>query len=404
VSDPLAAGPPYDLAVIGGGIHGAGVAQAAAAAGHRVLLVERDGWGSGTSSRSTKLIHGGLRYLANGELRLVRESLRERRILERIAPGLVQPDRFHVPLYGDSRLRPWQLRLGLALYWALAGLRPGERFTRVPSDRWPQFAGLRQDGLQALFAYRDARTDDRRLTAAVAASAAALGATLACPARMTGATHQPGGWQIRLRIGDRDCAVSARILVNCAGPWADRIAASITPAPPRPRIELVQGAHLVLDQPRIEHCYYLEVPEDGRALFLLPWQGRTLLGTTETPFAGDPDRVAVTPAEEAYLLRTLRHYFPAVEPRVVDRFAGLRVLPASDRSPFRRSREVMLIRAPRRKPDYLAVYGGKLTGYRATASRVLELARGNLPHRRPRADTRYLTLQPPLVDMDPPHP
>ena len=183
MSDPLAAGPPYDLAVIGGGIHGAGVAQAAAAAGHRVLLIERDGWGSGTSSKSTKLIHGGLRYLANGELRLVRESLRERRILERIAPELVRPDRFHVPLYRDSRLRPWQLRLGLALYWALAGLRPGERFSRVPRGHWPQFAGLRQAGLQALFAYRDARTDDRLLTAAVVASAAALAHAQGAPER-----------------------------------------------------------------------------------------------------------------------------------------------------------------------------------------------------------------------------
>lgn len=405
MSHPPAVGTAYDLAVIGGGIHGAGVAQAAAAAAHRVLLVERDGWGSGTSSKSTKLIHGGLRYLANGELRLVRESLRERRILERIAPGLVRPDRFHIPLYGDSRLRPRQLWLGLALYWALAGLRPGERFTRVPRGHWPQFAGLRQAGLQALFAYRDARTDDRCLTAAVVASAAELGAELACPARMTGASHQPDGWQIFLRAGDQHREVSARILVNCAGPWADRVAAGITPAPPRPRIELVQGVHLVLDQPLTEHCYYLEAPEDGRALFLLPWRGRTLLGTTETPFFGDPDGVAVTPAEEAYLLRALKHYFPAAAPRVVDRMVGLRVLPATEQAPFRRSREVMLVRSPRRRPDYIAVYGGKLTGYRATAARVLELARSNLPRRRPRADTARLALPPPpSADAEPPCP
>ncbi len=393
------AGTAYDLVVIGGGIQGAGVAQAAAAAGHRVLLVERDGWGSGTSGKSTKLIHGGLRYLANGELHLVRECLRERRILARIAPALVWPDRFHIPIYRESRLRPWQLWLGLALYWALAGLRPGERFTRLPRARWPHFAGLRQTGLQALFAYRDARTDDRALTAAVVASAAGLGAELACPARMIGARRGAGGWRVALRGDGQDREIAARILVNCAGPWADLVAASVTPAPPRPRIELVQGAHLVLDRPRVAHCYYLEVPEDGRALFLLPWQGRTLLGTTEVPFAGNPDDAAVTAAEEAYLLRALRHYFPAAEPRVVDRFAGLRVLPAADRSPFRRSREVMIIRSPRRRPDYIAVYGGKLTGYRATAARVLAVAQRSLPRGRPRANTARLALpEPPAAD------
>ncbi|MFZ5652866.1 MAG: glycerol-3-phosphate dehydrogenase/oxidase [Pseudomonadota bacterium] len=385
-------GGPYDLAVIGGGIQGAGVAQAGAAAGHRVLLVERDHWGAGTSSRSTKLIHGGLRYLRNGEFRLVRESLRERRILERIAPHLVWPERFHIPVYRTSRTRPWQLRLGLGLYWALAGGGADSRFTRLEPADWPQLRGLRTDGLEAVFCYPDARTQDRRLTAAVAASAAALGADLACPARLLAAGWQGDRWQIELHgpAGRRE--VAARILVNCAGPWADQVAGLLSPRPPQPRIELVQGAHLVLSRPAVDRCYYLEVPADGRAVFLLPWEGGSLLGSTETPFSGAPEDARITPEEERYLLRVLHHYFPDAAVEVRERLAGLRVLPAASAAPLRRSREVMLMHSPRRRPNYIAVYGGKLTGYRATAARVLRLAARSLPRRRPRADTARLAL------------
>lgn len=391
---PGDADEPYDLVVIGGGIQGAGVAQAAAAAGHRVLLVERDHWGAGTSSKSSKLIHGGLRYLRNGEFGLVRESLRERQILARIAPHLVWPDLFHIPVYRTSRTRPWQLRLGLGLYWALAGGSPESRFARLKPADWPQLQGLRTDGLEAVFTYRDARTDDRRLTAAVAASAAALGAELACPAQLEAAHWQGDRWRVQLRTAERERRITARILVNCAGPWVNLVAGMLSPPPPQARIELVQGAHLVLSRPAVDRCYYLEVPEDGRAVFLLPWEGGALLGTTETPFRGAPEDARVTAEEERYLLRVLRHYFPDTAVEIRARLAGLRVLPAASAAPLRRSREVMLMHSPRRRPNYIAVHGGKLTGYRATAARVLRLAARTLPHQPPRADTTRLTLPP----------
>jgi glycerol-3-phosphate dehydrogenase len=378
--------------VIGGGIQGAGVAQAAAAAGYSVLLAERRSWGAGTSSKSSKLIHGGLRYLRNGQLRLVRESLRERRILERIAPQLVRPDDFHIPVYGATRVRPWQLRLALSLYWMLSGCRAEARFRRLSRGRWHELTGLRRIGLQQIFAYRDARTDDRRLTAAVAASAADLGAELACPASMTGAHWLGDCWQITLDEAGRSRRISSRLLVNCAGPWANEVAATIDPRPPQPQVALVQGAHLVLSRPAVDRCYYLEVPEDGRAVFLLPWGEGSLLGTTETPFSGSPDDARITPEEEAYLLRVLGHYFPGEAPEIAARMAGLRVLPASPAAPLRRSREVMLTHTPHRRPNYIAVYGGKLTGYRATALKVLRLARNSLPRRRARTDTARLPL------------
>lgn len=381
-----------DLAVIGGGIQGAGVAQAAAAAGYSVLLAERHSWGAGTSGKSSKLIHGGLRYLRHGQLRLVRESLRERHILERIAPHLVWPDEFHIPVYRTTRVRPWQLRLALGLYWMLSGCRTEARFRRLPQGCWQALQGLSKVGLQQTFVYRDARTDDRRLTAAVAASAAGLGAELACPATVTGARWLGDHWRITLDEAGGTRLVSARVLVNCAGPWADQVAATIAPRPPQPQVALVQGAHLVLSRPAVERCYYLEVPEDGRGVFLLPWGTGSLLGTTETPFSGSPDDARITPGEEAYLLRVFGHYFPGEVPEIAARMAGLRVLPASPTAPVRRSREVMLAHTPRRRPNYIAVYGGKLTGYRATALKVLRLARNSLPRRRARADTASLAL------------
>ncbi|MGB5097649.1 MAG: FAD-dependent oxidoreductase, partial [Porticoccaceae bacterium] len=371
---------------------GAGVAQAAAAAGHSVLLIERSAWGAGTSSKSSKLIHGGLRYLQSGALGLVRESLRERATLLRIAPHLVHRAEFHIPVYRESRYRPWQLYLGLTLYWALAGFGRRNAFATLPIALGTDFPGLRRSGLQTLFRYCDARTDDRRLTEAVVASAAGLGATLACPAKMQRAERVNAGWELEITKGGERLLVDAGILINCAGPWVDSVAATVHPTPPRPAFDLVQGAHLVLSSPVADRCYYLESPSDGRAVFFLPWQGKSLLGTTETLFHGNPDEAQATPAEEAYLLAVLRHYFPAAEPVVTERMAGLRVLPQGATTVFKRSREVVLITDSPRRPRYIAVYGGKLTGYRATAAKVLRLAATALPRRRMRADTARLVL------------
>lgn len=385
--------PSFDVAVIGGGIQGAGVAQAAAAAGYSVALIEKTGWAAGTSGNSSKLIHGGLRYLAGGHLRLVRESLRERATLLRIAPHLVHSERFHIPLYRQSRLRAWQLLVGLALY---AGLAAGDRhrgFAMLPKRGWATLAGLRPDGLRSVWRYWDARTDDVALTRAVVSSAASLGARAWCPAEVISAERSADGYRLRLRTPTGESWLACRVLVNCAGPWINQVADRIAPTPPGIAVDLVQGTHLVLTEPAVDHCYYLEAPADGRAVFLLPWQGGSLLGTTETLFVGDPDAVAPLPEEETYLLGVLRHYFPTATPVVGARMAGLRVLPRSADRPFRRSREVQLITDNPDAPHYVAVYGGKLTGYRATAAKVLRLLARTLGPRAVRAgDTANLRL------------
>lgn len=382
----------YDIVVVGGGIHGAGVAQAAAAAGYSTLLLEKTDWAAGTSSKSSKLIHGGLRYLRGGHLRLVRESLRERETLLRIAPHLVTIEKFYIPVYRHSQIRPWQLRAGLSMYALLGGLHKHSQFTTVPQQNWPDFTGLNQRDLQHIFCYQDAHTNDDALTRAVVASAQNLGATLCCPATLTRAQRTAGGYELQVTLPDGLRQVTAGMLINCAGPWINGVAACVSPRPPQMPIDLVQGAHLLLAPAVSQRRLYLESPTDGRAVFLLPWRGRSLLGTTETLFTGDPDKVDASPAEEDYLLGVFRHYFPHAIADVVGRMAGLRVLPKSTANPFKRSREVRLIRDSSRQPTYIAVYGGKLTGYRATAAKVIALAAKTLGPRTPVANTEDLRL------------
>lgn len=388
-----------DVVVVGGGIHGAGVAQAAAAAGHKVRVLERESLAYGTSSRSSKLVHGGLRYLESGQLGLVRESLEERALMLRLAPELVTLRPFFIPVYPATRRRPWQLSAGLAAYALLAGLGRTARFGRLPRRQWERLDGLDTAGLQAVFRYFDAQTDDALLTRAVMKSAVSLGAQLALPAEFTGAEITRAGVRVRYREGGQEHECDARVLVNAAGPWADRVSQLVRPLPRVPPLELVQGTHIVLAGDMQRGVYYVESPQDGRAVFVIPWKGAVLVGTTETPYAGDPDGVRPLAAEVDYLLAVLARYFPAwrgVDAGVVrSAFAGLRVLPAGRDGAFHRRRETILEVDDTRRPRYLALYGGKLTGWRATAARTLERLRPSLPTHRPRADTRTLRIEPP---------
>src|SRR5580692_7814974 len=214
----------YDVVIVGGGIHGAGVLQAAAAAGHSALLIERLGLASGTSSRSSKLIHGGLRYLESGQFALVRESLRERAIHLRIAPELVELKPFFLPVYRDTRRRPWQLKLGLWMYALLGGFDASTRFGAVPRREWSSLDGLETRGLDAVIRYHDAQTDDALLTRAVVQSALSLGAEVAIPASFKTATLTEDGVIVAYSREGEAIQCSARVLVNAGGPWASQVA------------------------------------------------------------------------------------------------------------------------------------------------------------------------------------
>jgi glycerol-3-phosphate dehydrogenase len=387
----------YDVIVVGGGIHGAGVLQAAAAAGYCGLLIEKRALASGTSSRSSKLIHGGLRYLESGQFTLVRESLRERSILLRIAAELVELKPFYIPIYGDTRRRPWQLRLGLGMYALLGGFATGTRFGTVPRGDWSALDGLDTRGLTAVIRYYDAQTDDAQLTRAVVRSAQELGGELAMPANFAGAELNAAGVEVTYELNGVKASARARVLVNAAGPWATSVAKTIQPAIFVPDVDLVQGTHIVLPLNVSAGIYYVESPSDGRAVFVMPWKGATLIGTTETPYSGEPDLVSPLPEEEEYLLAVAGRYFPAIRAmtrrHIVQRFAGLRVLPAASEAAFARSRETIFTTDRDPEPRVLGIYGGKLTGWRAAAEQVMSRIAPSLGERPRRRSTAELILR-----------
>jgi len=387
--------PHYDLAIIGGGIQGVAVAQAAAAQGYSVVLLEKSALAAGTSSRSSKLVHGGLRYLESGQFGLVAESLKERADLLRLAPSLVKLQPFHIPVYRHTTRRPWLLRLGLSLYTLLARFGEGSGFQSIPRKQWESLDGLTTDGLQQVFRYWDAQTDDQALTQAIMHSAQSLGAMLFCPAEFLRATITDTHCDIEFRENGQLRSCRAGVLINAAGPWVEQIAEKITPHPAPFSIDLVQGTHLVLDGELRQGCYYLESPQDQRAVFALPWKDHILLGTTETLYRGKPDDVAPLVTEECYLLDCFQHYFPQHPVTVQSRFAGLRVLPAESGAIFQRSREIHLLCNRPVNPRLIGIYGGKLTTSRATAQKVLRLIKSSLPARTAKVDISRLTLDHP---------
>ena len=383
----------YDLAVVGAGIHGAGIAQVAAAAGYKVVLLEQyDRPALGTSCKSSKLIHGGLRYLESAQYALVKECLRERSILLSIAPQLVKLKLFYIPVYRSTTRRPWKIFIGLVMY----SLFSKRGFHRVRKKHWSQLDGLVTDKLDAVFSYYDAQTDDARLTRAVVKSAQTLGVAVHYNTEVVSAGQLADGISLNCHCNNTTFEFNARMVVNATGPWVDQMHTRLSRLS-RFSISLVQGTHIVLPE-RVSHPYYLESPGDQRAVFVLPWKGRVMVGTTETVFSGDPAAVAPTAEEVEYLLEIYNHHFNHryTAADVIEAFAGLRVLPAGEGAAFSKSRDTVFVRDDELAPRVVSVLGGKLTSYRSTAEKLLHDLAPHLPHRTPVADTTRLKL--PLVD------
>ncbi len=381
----------YDLCVIGGGIHGVGVAQAATAAGHSVLLLEKSRLAEGTSSRSSKLIHGGLRYLESFEISLVWESLREREILLRIAPSLVKRQKFFIPVYDRTSRSPFVMKMGLLIYAVLAGGRRNTWFKTIPRSEWDDLDGLETSNLRRVLQYWDGQTDDAALTRAVMQSAQEMGADLFFPAEFVSADVTEENVRINFQFGDRSVSTKARAVVNAAGPWANHVLANIQPAIEPFAMDRVQGTHLEFPGQIRHGCYYVEA-EDKRVVFVMPWKDRTLVGTTEFEFDGDSDKTTPTDGEIEYLKAIYARHFPNRDQTVLNGWSGLRVLPAASGAAFKRSRETMLPVDDERSPRVLSIYGGKLTGYRATALKVVKKLKATLPARTAVADTSKLVL------------
>jgi glycerol-3-phosphate dehydrogenase len=367
----------FDLLVIGGGIVGAGIAATAARAGLAVALVDRRDFGGGTSSASSKLIHGGLRYLRLGDVSLVREAHQERRTLMRvIAPHLVQRLPFLFPLYRGGPYRPFVVQTGIVLYQTLArarlnGLVDMERARRlVPA--------LRTDDLRSCGLYADAWTHDSRLCLANVRAAAQAGATVANYAEIVALSHnrrRVNGAEV-LADGER-LTVRARAVVNAAGPWVDHVRRLEDPRAGS-SVRLSKGVHVVLDQPQAWSAA-LTIPHDKvRVSFAVPWEGMLLLGTTDRLYEGEPDDVGVDESDVDEVLSEASVALDAsvlARERIRSTFAGLRVLPGGDGSTASAHREPVFSRGAL---GMLSIAGGKLTTYRRLALAALGQLRADL--------------------------
>jgi glycerol-3-phosphate dehydrogenase len=386
--------PKYDVCVIGGGIHGVGVAQAAAAAGYSVVVLEKSRLADGTSSRSSKLIHGGLRYLEQLEISLVWESLRERELLFSIAPDLVKRQKFFIPVYDQTSRKPWVMKLGLFMYAVLAGGGKNSRFKSVPRSDWDLLDGLNQNGLKRVLQYWDGQTDDAALTRAVMQSGQDLGADLFYPARFDSAEVTNDGVEVCFQFDSNALTTRANVVVNAAGASVNKVLGNFTPVPARLAVEIIQGTHIELPGAIEQGCYYVEAP-DKRVVFVMPWKGRTLVGTTESKFEGNPEEVTPLDSEVEYLKDIYQTHFPDRDHAIINQWAGLRVLPVAQGKAFKRSRETVLPADNPSRPRLVSIYGGKLTGYRTTAEKVMKILSRTLPRVTRVSNTRDLHLKDP---------
>ena len=366
-----------DLLVIGGGINGAGIARDAAGRGLSVLLVEKDDLASHTSSASTKLVHGGLRYLEHYEFRLVAESLREREVLLAAAPHIIWPLRFVLPHEPSMRPR-WMLRAGLALYDLLGGRGRLPRSKKISLKIAPHRAIL-QERLTAGFEYSDCWVEDSRLVVLSAMDAKARGATIATRTECTALARHADHWLATLRGEDGERVVAARAVVNAAGPFVDRVAKAALGQGTPAHLRLVKGSHIIV--PRAypgDHAYIFQ-QADQRIVFAIPYErDYTLIGTTDLLYEGDLDRVEITPEERRYLREAVTQYFKSgvTEEDIVHTYAGVRPLyedKAASNSTVTRD-YVFEIDAPKGSAagaPILSVYGGKITTYRKLAEHAL---------------------------------
>ncbi|MYG51210.1 MAG: glycerol-3-phosphate dehydrogenase [Rhodospirillaceae bacterium] len=373
-------GQIHDLAVVGGGINGVGIARDAAGRGLSVLVVEAGDLASGTSSASSKLIHGGLRYLEHMQFRLVRDALKEREVLLACAPHLVQPLRFVLPHVPAMRPRPL-IRLGLFLYDHLARRRaiPGSAGIDLGSS--PLGTPLRREYGHG-FSYWDCWVDDSRLVVANARAAAERGADIRTRTSCIGADRLERHWRLRLRDEATGAVLEARArsLVNAAGPWVGRVADSIDTrsAAAGPRMRLVKGSHIAVPRIAGADAAYILQNDDRRVVFLLPFEDRfSLIGTTDVPFEGDAGGVAIDAAETQYLIAVVSRFLkrPPAAADVVWSFSGVRPLYEDDKSAPASAvtRNYRLeLHGGGGRPPLLTVLGGKITTYRRLAEEAVD--------------------------------
>jgi glycerol-3-phosphate dehydrogenase len=370
---------PVDVLIIGGGITGAGIARDAALRGFRTALVDKSDFGAGTSSHSSRLIHGGIRYLEQGAFHLVFEASRERRVLLKIAPHLVRPLAFLFPVYRGGRIPAWKLRAGMWLYDLLSAFRNvrRHRWLRAKKVRRVEPA-LRDCGLVGAALYYDAQVDDARLVIATMRSAASAGALAANYVEVTALLKPDGrvrGATVRDVLTGQTSSIRANVVVNATGPWSDQLRRLDDPSA-APLLRPTKGAHVAVPRRRIgnEHAVTLLSQLDGRVMFVLPWGDLSYIGTTDTDADSSPDALRVTAADVTYLLRSANAAFPdahLASSDVVSLWVGLRPLLRQDdgTNPSQVSREHRVVESAH---GLITIAGGKLTTYRVMARDVAD--------------------------------
>jgi glycerol-3-phosphate dehydrogenase len=360
----------FDLLVIGGGIVGAGVARDAAMRGLSVALVEQNDFASGTSSRSSRLLHGGLRYLAQGRLRLVHEAGVEKMTRRRTAPHLTKPMPFVFPTYRGTEWKLWKLRIGVKWYdWLSAGRNFDKSGAFDRDETLAKVPGLRADGLTGAVRYFDAVTSDARLVIDTLRAAAHHGATALNYVSFDHADRRGGEWrgEVTDRLSNARVEFTARAVVNAAGAWADSIPQS------RVKLRLTKGVHLVVPFERLPIPECVVMTEGPRILFAIPWGRRTILGTTDTDYRGDRDSPGIEPEDVRYILSVVNGSFPSAglsDGDIAATWAGLRPLIASRSgkpSDISRAHQIRMT-----EPGWFDVAGGKLTTYRLMGEQTVD--------------------------------
>jgi glycerol-3-phosphate dehydrogenase len=398
---------PWDLLVLGGGITGAGILREATHLGLRALLIEAGDFAGGTSGRSSKLIHGGLRYLRNLQIGTTIDSVRERELLLREGRGLVSPLPFLMPSFKGDPLPGWVFGGGLALYDILAARWQHAHYG--PAGLVALCPPLRLDGLQGGYRYLDAQTDDARLVLRVLREAVAAGGLALNYARAVSLLRDRLGQTCGAALRDeapegqgRTVEARATLVVNATGAWADEVRRQ---AGGRPRLRLLRGSHLIFPLRRLllPRAVAILHPSDGRPVFVFPWEGVTIIGTTDVGLMGSaPEEPAISADEAAYLLEALRFAFPSADLSPADvqaTFAGVRcVLDTGKANPSKESREAVLWM----ENGLMTVTGGKLTTFRRVAVRALRFGRRGLPGRDYRLRERVLDPPPPESCLEAP--
>ena len=367
----------YDIFIIGGGINGAGIARDAAGRGLKVFLAEKNKVGSATSSWSSKLIHGGLRYLENYEFKLVRESLKEREVITKIAPKITKPIPFIIP--HTKKLRSKLLiRLGLFLYDNLGGKTKIPKSSKINFNK--KFTNILQSHYKVGFQYYDVQVDDKKLVEININDAKKLGANVIENRKVINAKRLNEGWEITL---DNNELVKSKILINAAGPWINEIVNNVIKVNSNKSIRLVRGSHIIIKKLYEEEVAFTLQNDDSRIVFVIPYKNEySLIGTTEVD-VNTPDKPKISNEEKIYLINTINKHFvkQISQEDIVDTYSGIRPLIEDFKEATRVTRDYVFdLNLESQNSPLLNIYGGKLTTYRKLSERVMEELSPYLPN------------------------